>query len=58
MTSMNMLRIEPNKTLSELMIKNHKSVYKVKYRNHLHSIEEVKKDETTNKKPKRKATDD
>lgn len=49
-----MLRIEPNKKLSELLMKNHKSVFKVKYRNHLHSIEEVKKDENQSEKRNRK----
>jgi hypothetical protein len=42
---MTRLRIEPNQKLSELLLKNHKAVFKVKFRYHLHTFEEIKKDE-------------
>ena len=54
---MTFLKIEPSKKLSELLLKTHKSVFKVKYRNHLHLIVEEKHEKGSKRTNNRKTND-
>lgn len=38
---MTFIKIEPNEKLSEILIRKHKSIFRVKYRNHLYLYEKL-----------------